>query len=267
MLLAEIHGHALREVERNEDYLTSAVFGHLRYIPPRIFWEEFFGRAKRLPCDGDERSLAEYVAKQGPRISEFSTLEVHFWPSHPKLGQPDMLLHFAKSGARSVVILIEVKLWSEKSGTGEDDQLVRYLRVLNDLPAVVPRLPKDPIAALVYLTPRESAEEIRSSVACCNAEVNPGLLFRAQWQDLLVAVSRALPGADRLSELVLRDISLFLRKRGLEYFNGFGEEPSLPFFKVDDSLFYRPEGVFEGFRHVEGLEFIQIEEARGFYGR
>lgn len=34
MLLAEIHCKIVREALDNEDYITSAVFGHLRYIPP-----------------------------------------------------------------------------------------------------------------------------------------------------------------------------------------------------------------------------------------
>lgn len=132
MLLAEIHGHILREAEGNEDYLTSAVFGHLRYIPPGIFWEEFFRLAKALPIGGEEKPLSEYLADRGSRISEFSTLEIHFWPSHPKFGQPDMLLCFGKEGSHPIVILVEVKLWSEKSGIGKDDQLARYLRILKD---------------------------------------------------------------------------------------------------------------------------------------
>ena len=33
MLLAEIHGKTLAEGRNGEDYLTSAVFGHLRYVP------------------------------------------------------------------------------------------------------------------------------------------------------------------------------------------------------------------------------------------
>jgi hypothetical protein len=263
MLLAEIHGHSIIEAEKNEDYLTSAVFGHLRYVPPGIFWEEFFSLAKALPGEEGEGTLTGYIAKRGPRISEFSALEVHFWPSHPRFGRPDILLHFVKAGARPVVVLVEVKLWSEKSGTGEDDQLVRYLRLLNDLSILVPNLPKNPTAALVYLTPRESVEEIRSSLALCRAEVNPRLLFRVQWQDLLVAANRVRPRADRLSELVLRDVSLFLGRRGLEYFNGFSEEPSLPFLGMDDGLFYRSVGLFEGFTRVEGLEIIQTQ---GFYG-
>ena len=88
MLLAEIHGHGIGEVERNEDYLTSAVFGHLRYVPPGIFWEEFFLRAKGLPGEEGEGTLAGYIAKRGPRISEFSTLKCIFGLPTPDLDSP-----------------------------------------------------------------------------------------------------------------------------------------------------------------------------------
>jgi hypothetical protein len=265
MLLAEIHGHILREAEGNEDYLTSTVFGHLRYLLPGVFWEEFFRLAKALPIAGEEKSLSEYLAERGCRISEFSTLEIHFWPSHPKFGQPDMLLCFKKEGSHPIVILVEVKLWSEKSGVGKDDQLARYLRILNDLSALNANLPKDPIGALLYLTPRESLEEVHSTLSSCRGEpVNGGLLFRVQWQDVLVAANRALSGADRRSELILRDVSLFLRRRGLEYFNGFAEEPDLRAFGAQEGFFYVSKGSFEGFTEVVGLETIQVEKAGGF---
>lgn len=41
MLLVEIRGHALNAAIGDEDYLTSVVFGHLRYVPPSVFWEDF----------------------------------------------------------------------------------------------------------------------------------------------------------------------------------------------------------------------------------
>jgi hypothetical protein len=37
MLIAEIHGKRFPEAEGQEDWLTSAVFGHLRHIPPGVF--------------------------------------------------------------------------------------------------------------------------------------------------------------------------------------------------------------------------------------
>jgi hypothetical protein len=49
VLLAEIHGKTLEVARDNEDYLTSAVFGHLRYVAPGLFWDELLKRAKGLP--------------------------------------------------------------------------------------------------------------------------------------------------------------------------------------------------------------------------
>jgi hypothetical protein len=35
MLIAELHGKVIAEAQNNEDCLTSWVFGHLRYLPPK----------------------------------------------------------------------------------------------------------------------------------------------------------------------------------------------------------------------------------------
>jgi hypothetical protein len=47
MLIAETRGKSAAEVQNNEDYLTSAVFGHLRYVPPNAFWRELFAQARQ----------------------------------------------------------------------------------------------------------------------------------------------------------------------------------------------------------------------------
>ena len=52
MLLAEIRGHAAPEIAGNEDYLTSTVFGHLRYVSMAPFWEAFFSRSVGLVGEG-----------------------------------------------------------------------------------------------------------------------------------------------------------------------------------------------------------------------
>jgi hypothetical protein len=45
MLIAELHGKGIAEAQDNEDCLTSCVFGHLRYLPPSVFWEQFLSCA------------------------------------------------------------------------------------------------------------------------------------------------------------------------------------------------------------------------------
>src|SRR4051812_13600263 len=137
MLVAEIHRKGFEEARNHEDYLTSAVFGHLRYLPPGIFWEDLFKLAKGMPSvDGAEANLAEAAAAVAAPVCRYRQLRVHFWRNHPKWGEPDLLLVFSGEGVRQLVILIEAKLWSGKSGTGEWDQLARYLRLLDDLPAL-----------------------------------------------------------------------------------------------------------------------------------
>ena len=48
MLIAEIHGKRFPEAEGQEDWLTSAVFGHLRHIAPGAFWADLLDRARTL---------------------------------------------------------------------------------------------------------------------------------------------------------------------------------------------------------------------------
>jgi hypothetical protein len=99
MLNAEIHGHAVPEIQDNEDYLTSEVFGHLRYLPPSVFWSQFFSRAKGLAADGPEQSLTDYLSRSfGVCISDFSFLRVRFWPRHRFYGVPDLAMCFEGSG-------------------------------------------------------------------------------------------------------------------------------------------------------------------------
>lgn len=122
---------------RSEDYLTSTVFGHLRYIAPGLFWDELFASAKGLQrVHGKEYSLGQLLADTGCLPSVYSRLQTFFWRAHPIHGEPDLILVFSGTGLTPLVLLIEVKLRSEKSGTGDNDQLARYLRILDDLDAV-----------------------------------------------------------------------------------------------------------------------------------
>ena len=225
-MLAEIHGHVVKELAGNEDYLTSAIFGHLRYLPPAVFWEEFFSYAVGLPAGGVGKDLAAFVADAGAGICEYSSLAVRFWPNHPSHGTPDMALCFTGPGLRTFVLIVEVKLWSGKSGEGDHDQLCRYLRILDDL-AAMDLDDTDPVTALLYLTPRESLPELTETSRLYGAGAR---LFRAQWQDLVAAAQESMAGSRGIATEILRDVTAFLRARGLEYFRGFARSPidSLP---------------------------------------
>jgi hypothetical protein len=206
MLQAELYGHGSREILGNEDYLTSAVFGHLRYLPPRLFWQDFFLRAVGSYSQGPP-SLMDYLRDSGVDLSKCDSLTVRFWPSHGSFGTPDLCLCFSGPRTLPSIIVIEAKLWAAKSGSGDNDQLLRYLLLLRelgelDLPLTVPDRERA-IKALLFLTPHDSAAEIKETLELCapHAGLNQHL-FRAQWQDIAAATSACASeacGNDRLT--------------------------------------------------------------------
>ena len=133
----------------------------LRYLPPQMFWRDFFLRAVGSHSEG-ACSLSDYLTDSGVELLECDSLEVRFWPSHRSFGTPDLCLCF--SGARTLpsVIMVEAKLGAGKSGAGEDDQLLRYLLLLRQLDEL--ELPfraadrKRAVKALLFLTPHRRLE-------------------------------------------------------------------------------------------------------------
>jgi hypothetical protein len=267
MLLAEIHGKSLEQARESEDYLTSAVFGHLRYVPPGPFWDDLLNRARGMPgADGREPSLGRVLADAGLAPSSYASMAAHFWKYHPAHGEPDLLLTFTGPGRPSLTLLVEVKLWSGKSGSGADDQLVRYLRILEDLEALGVPVSEPAGRRLIFLTPHESLAEIESSAAYFDDPVRDGeRLFRLQWQDVKAAAVRGAAGTDGPTHLILDNVAQFLSRMGLEYFSGFRRLESLPLFTENDGAFYRernaakPIHQFAGFIRLSALKPIAVK--------
>ena len=263
MLLAEIHGKRLEATRNSEDYLTSTVFGHLRYIAPGLFWDELFTRAKGiLGLDGQEVSLGQRLADTGCLPSVYSRLQAYFWSKHQSHGEPDLILVFSGAELPPLVLLIEVKLRSEKSGTGDNDQLAKYLRILDDLNAVGIHVPVGAHRYLVYLTPQDSKAELLASAGCSEDPVTQRhRLFRLQWQDVLEVAKLPRHHDQEPASLILNDIAAFLREWGLEYFGGMSRQDGLPHFDGSFGSFYRPTySGFQGLTYEPGLELIEIKE-------
>ena len=148
MLIAEHHGKGLPAVQNREDYLTSdyltsAVSGRLRYLPPNKYWPTI---AKRAVAYSGGHSLSEYLVHKSVEIKKYDALDITFWPRRARSGEPDIILNFRGSDIPSLRIVIEVMLWSGKSGKGENDQLARYF-------ALIKGRRKNALSAFVYLTP------------------------------------------------------------------------------------------------------------------
>src|ERR1039458_9347477 len=130
MLLAEIHGKRCIEAEGNEDWLTSAVFGHLRQVRDGAFWRAVFGKAQSVREAAT--TLLHEIETEHVNLQAECEFSVSFWPSYKDYGEPDLLLRFSGIGMRSLLLIIEVKLFSYKSECGPNDQLKRYYDLLHD---------------------------------------------------------------------------------------------------------------------------------------
>jgi hypothetical protein len=264
MLLAEIHGLGIPEAVDHEDLLTSTVFGHLRYIPPKVFWADFFSRAVSLPSESGEVSLQSRLDRAGLRVENYSSLRTIFWGRHPELGCPDLILCFTGPAQRPMVLVVECKLWAEKSGSGEADQLGRYLNLARDLKGISPPLTaeelRDPFFAVLYLTPRESRAEVEETARLRERFHDRNLLFRAQWQDIIECFSKAElhPAPDPMWWRALGDVVAFLRRRGLEYFRGF-RSCAFDALPAGCGCFYSGSG---SFRRREELKSFSVQKAR-----
>jgi hypothetical protein len=255
MLIAEIHGKRCPEAEGQEDWLTSAVFGHLRQIAPGAFWADLFDHARTVATGV---SLYSQICANGIHFERYSHLDVHFWKCWEKYGEPDLVLCFSGGDQSPVIIVVEVKLDSGKSSTGENDQLKRYLELLDDRDALRLLLPDSNDRYLVYLTRTFSKLEIEDSV---RVSVDAGIcdagdrIFGLQWQDVLESSS-----ANSSDNPLLDEVAQFLKVRGFEAFGGFRSPPAT--FKQLSGAFYGADYFMSA---KASLDLHQLNGGR-FYG-
>ncbi len=266
MMIAGIKGKDAPEARHHEDSLTAAVFGHLRYLPPDVFWPALF--AKAHDSTADERPLTDALKESGVSPERCARLEIEFWQYHGDIGEPDMILKFFDRNDRRddrllLTIIVEVKFHAEQSG----DQLARYMELVTG-----PR-DKTDYACLIYLTPRESLKEINDTIGSHpHLEALRDRMFRLQWQDVLdIAADAAMShGNERFPcDMILRDVAEFLKKRGLERFKGMRDDLALSLVKPKSAPWARRESEdgdagnnrrFNGMNESSGLELFAVEK-------
>jgi hypothetical protein len=238
MLIVELHGKRCADVEGNEDYLTSAVFGHLRNVRDGRFWEVVFERARSVGPTAT--TLRAEMQDAGVVLSPTSDVTVWFWRSFETYGEPDLLLRFSGEQSRPLLLIIEAKLYAGKSGFGPNDQLSRYFDLLHDHSALGMLLDDDPMVALIYLTERYAAAEVRESLEWSRQVFASTRMFAMQWQDILEAGREMDAGPHG----VIGETVRFLEVRGFERFSGFAKQ--VPNLGVLSGEFYHSEY----FRHA-----------------
>jgi hypothetical protein len=248
MLLAEINGKPCPEVEGLEDLITSAVFGQLRLIAPPRFWPELFRRAKTV--ETPNRSLSDVLLSLNTDPSLYTQVEIRFWRSLFAYGEPDLLIHFTGDTVSPLIMLIEVKLNSGKSGFGERDQLARYLSLLDDR-RCVPEWPCDVGRRfLLYLTRSFAADDLNESVKASTSVNAKGRMFGLEWNDILEVAHGQRRGDDLLGE-----VADFLKRRGFEKFAGFDVVP----------LSAIPSGSFYGTSYFKDIPYFEGAVGGDFY--
>jgi hypothetical protein len=138
-----------------------------------------------------------------------------------------------------LTILMEVKLDSPKSGCGANDQLSRYLNIASDLGNLTPSVSQGGASFVIYLTPRDSTSEVEESLRVCgDSTTNRKRLLRLQWQDMIRAIDLKGSEADSIASNILSDVQRFLKRRGLDYFNGVTEIDGMADLLPSDGCFY-----------------------------
>lgn len=255
MIFAEVHGklgqHHSRAHERAEDLLTSTVFGLLRYLPLRAWLPALAGRvrpiregrAPRFPADASWLDTSAVVR-----------CKLDLWRSRRPHGEPDVLLSLYDDQEQlRHLLLIEVKLYSPKSGTAkivkgsagtdeeaeeqiveeeeqladiDKDQLVRYWRYLRDERAAERTKQANPpagtpaiCASLVYLTAHVTppTDELLVSLQAGESDMRLGWL---SWFDVWQVVHQI---AARDQSLPAQDLETLLSHKGFRCFVGFRE--------------------------------------------
>lgn len=215
MIQAELKGHGIREAMVSEDYLTSAVFGLLKYLDSVNFWDRLFRRAVTLALDGSRASGILRLDDFG-QIDEVQTF---FWKRYGN-AIPDLTICFLRDGDTLLKLLLEVKLYAGKGDPGdpESDQLLRYAKIADQLST--PGAP----ALLFFLTRCDPVPDIKESIDLLRMEHDTAArIFGIQWGDVQEACAEArdLNVSTAMERQILADLALYLSKRNLDYFTCF----------------------------------------------
>lgn len=249
MIFAELQGklgqNHSRAHERMEDVLTSTVFGLLRYLPLDCWLPPLAARVRTGP---------EFaVAPEWLDVAGIVRCDIKLWQRRSPFGEPDVMLHlFDGQGNLRHLVLIEVKLYSPKSGSaywvesaadeepdGEDegdelagidqDQLARYWGfACSELQRLRTAGPGDaakaPSASLIYLTAHATAplDELRVSEAAAAKAQGADQPVRLGWLSWFDIWQVAYDGGQRgQGPLPIRDIEKLLSHKGFRRFVGF----------------------------------------------
>ena len=254
----------LPELRTHEDYLTSCIFGALKYLPPDkglfLLLNSAFNYRQGI-------NLASYLKDQNLELENFDNVRFHFWPRSSIYGEPDLVL-ILEGSVGIFLICMEIKYFSVKHGKNESDQLAKYYLALTTTEGrrsfknETIRFFSGDLLALIYLTQFEAKREIEESLSFLETkgiQDAQDRFFHLRWQEVSKVIKPFLLEPDYTHKrIIYGDIDKLLEFRGLVPFRKFSLLPSS---LSSDSLLKFP--VFfkaEGWKVEKFTQFADLPE-------
>jgi hypothetical protein len=226
----ELH-HKVPELEAREDYLTSCIFGVMKYLPPEDLLFSFLSKAFNY-CS--QCYFDEYLKRQGLSFGTFQNVEFLFWPRSQTYGEPDIIITFEDSNG-AYLIPVEIKYFSEKHGEEEHDQLAKYYNGLVNRQGRTTFSQKKirnftgNLFAMIYLTQFEAELEIEETLTVLepNDKNAKNLIFHLRWQELAKILEKDITGKSLdYKDAIRADLRQLLTYKNLVPFSKFSELPA-----------------------------------------
>lgn len=270
MTIAELHGKishtGINLHDQLEDLLTSDVFSACKYTRVESLLLPFLRSAKSL----QGQSLAQLIP------SKVVAVKYRFWPLL-RHGEPDLLISLKLESGKYIIVLIEAKYFSFKSGTALEeeqleiahapsDQLAReYLDLLEAHRLF--HIRKSDIASrfLIYVTAHrlmpkaDLSESIREINHFKPSEKTPAV-FWINWFALhpILARTTQLLAWERP---ILKDLKLLLERKHLVQFQGFSRMIQLS--QIETGSIYQT-GMKPQFYQ---FDLVTVTKVKGFYSK
>jgi len=225
MIQAALQGKSFG-TEYSEDMLTSTVFGTLRYLPLDSALIPFIEEA--FLYDEVRTPFWKVLNKDGIQLRCYEKVEYIFWTRHSTFGEPDLILLFTDHvhGEEDLLLVVEAKFKSPKSGVGEFDQLMRYHRAITeqieDFSHIEVANFRGKKGYMIYLTESEASDEIKDSMERIKKIDKDSIkgIFHLRWHQLHKILSNRLESNSSMESLIANDIIQYLERLGLREFSG-----------------------------------------------
>jgi hypothetical protein len=231
--------------EYTEDILTSTVFGTLKYLKPDMILIPFIESA--FLYNEKRTTLWEKLNSEGIELRCYREVEYVFWTWNQNYGEPDLILIFRDHvhGFDDLLLVVEAKFKSGKSGTEENDQLVRYFEAINN---DIENFTESSVSSfkgrkgyVVYLTEAEAYSDITATTKIIQSRYNEikENVFHLRWHQLYKTLEKMYPHYSSFEKIIVDDLMKYMEKLGLRDFSGI----SLPD-KSLNSAFLLPYPIF-----------------------